>query len=57
MSHRKNPNWGGGDNPNHIEQVCAFVQAPDNNVLYHAYFDRDNDAADHRQRGEMCERG
>ena len=48
MSHRKNPRWGGGDNPNHIEKFCDYVRAPENNVLYHVYFDRANDGADHR---------
>lgn len=48
MSHRKNAKWGGGDNPNHIEKVCDYVKAVGSNVLYYAYFDRDNASADHR---------
>lgn len=48
MSHHKQPDWGGGDNPNHVEKVCGYVNAPGSNVLYFAYFDRANDASDHR---------
>lgn len=47
LTHHKNPRWGGGDNPNHIEKVCAYAKAPENNVLYHIYFDRANELADH----------
>ncbi|MCD5314066.1 glycoside hydrolase family 26 protein [Kineosporia babensis] len=32
---------GGGDNPYFIEQMLKFIETPENDVAYHAYFDFD----------------
>jgi hypothetical protein len=40
--------WGGGDNPYHIQKVCAYAKNPANNVLYLNYFNRVNPYVDHR---------
>lgn len=48
MTNRIHPEWGGGDNPLHVQRVCAYAQDPANDVLYLSYFDRANEIADHR---------
>ncbi len=39
---------GGGDNPDHIERIHAFVNDPNNHVLYQVYFDIPWDEGDHQ---------
>lgn len=48
MTNKKNPSWGGGDNPYHIQKVCEYAANPANNVAYLLYFDRNSDLADSR---------
>ena len=48
MTNKKNPSWGGGDNPYHIQKVCEYAADPANNVAYLLYFDRESDIADSR---------
>ncbi len=39
---------GGGDNGLYVRLMHAFVTDPENNVLYHAYFEFDGDDGAHR---------
>jgi hypothetical protein len=39
---------GGGDNPFFIEEMYKFIHNPDNNVIYHCYFDVHAGDGDHQ---------
>lgn len=48
VTHWKNPKWGGGDNPLHVQRVCEYAKDPANNVHYLSYFNRSVATSNHR---------
>lgn len=46
MTSKRNPGWGGGDSPYHVQKVCEYAKDPANGVVYMTYFNRSSDIAD-----------